>query len=102
MKPKITAGIHFKDFVNVVIDGRSATWWSTNADAHAAESGQGLERLPDGSIRVFDLPHEPTALELVEDRLDCGRVTLDWSMAQLCRAIRDAIRAGNHGGPSNE
>jgi len=102
--PKITHAFWCDD-TTVFTDGSAVfVWEHARADARAAESGQRIIRNLDGSCIIEDLPHEPTALEMVDECLrrwqgESSAFNLTFARSAFI-AIRDAILAGNHGGPT--
>lgn len=106
MMPKITAAIHDGERTWYIADGRAFTDENANADRRAAESGQRIIRNPDGTCTIEDLPHEPTALELIEHwwRANDGREHDERievvDIRKVLAELRDAIRDGRHGGPT--
>lgn len=69
-------------------------------EANAAPFGSYRICRDDGTVTVEPIPHEPTALELVERIIANDERSISrHHLAQLC-IIRDQIKAGNHGGPT--
>jgi len=102
--PKITHAFWCDD-TTVFTDGSAVfVWEHTRADAAAAKSGQRIVRDLDGSCVIEDLPHEPTALELLDECLRRWQGTSSAFGLTFKRStfigIRDAIRDGRHGGPT--